>query len=238
MLYRIAICDDDREFGADLEQSITQILCERKVEFSIRHYGSGEELLQALNDEEPAPQMIFLDVLMDGLNGVDTAKQIRRKDGQVSVVFITSTDQYVFSGYEVHALQYLLKPVDVGKLAQILEYDLKRRFDRNYFTFEIRQTTYQVPYDEILYAESELKATRLITRNETYRLPLQISDLEARLPARQFCRCHRCFIVNVGRIAEINAKGILLHQGFRVPIGKIYADQIRRAFLSAISAGL
>lgn len=236
MLYRIAICDDDIEFRQVLHHRITAILKEKGIDFSIIQCSTGEELLRELEQGMQPMNMIFLDILMGELNGIDTARNIRQKDSQASIVFITSTDQYVFSGYEVQALQYLMKPIQEQQLSQILQFDLRRRFNKQYFTFRIKLTTYHIAHEEILFLESDLKATKLSSKSGTYRLPMRISELETYLPKATFCRCHRGFIVNLGYITDINSKMLTLDQTTQIPIGKIYAEATKHAFLSYIGA--
>lgn len=238
MLYRIVICDDDSDFRETLQRRVSARLKDRGIDFSIVLFSSGEELLREFEQMEQLPHLVFLDIMMGEINGIDTARQIREKDGQISIVFITSSDQYVFLGYEVQALQYLMKPIQDDQLSEILEFDLRRRFEKKYLTFRIKLTTYHIAHDEILYLESERKATKLFVKNrsEVYRIPMRISELENALLKATFCRCHRGFIVNLSQVTELNAKFLLLDHSIEIPIGKLYAASTRHSFLQYIQA--
>lgn len=238
MLYRIVICDDDPNFREILQRRVSARLKDRGIDFSIVLYSSGEELLKELEEAEQLPHLVFLDILMGEINGIDTARKIREKDSQTSIVFITSSDQYVFLGYEVQALQYLLKPIQEEQLTEILEFDLKRRFEKQYLTFQIKLTTYHIAHDEILYLESDRKATKLFVKNrgEVYRIPMRISELENTLIKAAFCRCHRGFIVNLSHVTEINSKFLMLDHSIEIPIGRLYAASTKHSFLQYIQA--
>jgi two-component system response regulator LytT len=232
--YRIAICDDEEHFRHWMRDQVETILQEKGVEFALDIFPSGETLLSYLKENQPGFDLIFLDILMGGLTGIEVAKKIREQTKGISLVFTTSTDQFVFDGYDVQALQYLLKPVDPIKLEQVIQRDLKKRLESKHFQFQIKTTSYHIPFDDILYFESELKATKLITASTTYRLPNPISEVEARLPKFIFCRNHRGFIANLKHVTEINRKYLTLNQSINLPIGKIFAKNTNRAFLDYI----
>lgn len=234
VVYRIAICDDEETFRNLMRDQVEVILQEKGVEFSIDLFPSGKALLSYLGEQAMSFDLIFLDIVMEDLIGIEVAKKIREQSKRVSLVFVTSTDQFVFDGYEVQAMQYLLKPMNHIKLHKILQDDLKNRLEVRNFQFQIKSTSYHIPYDEILYFESELKATRLITANTTYRLPYHISEVEKRLPKLLFCRSHRGFIANLKYVTEINAKYLTLNQSKSIPIGKTYSKTTKISFLNYI----
>lgn len=173
---------------------------------------------------------------MKEINGIDTAKAIRRTNDSTAIIFTTASEQYVLSGYEVQALQYLLKPIDKRALSVALMIDLKRRFENWYFVFKSNGMTYKVHYDEIEYFESVAKLVRLITKGKVYEIYARISDIEESLPKTNFCRCHRGFIVNWKEVAKMNAQFITTISGHVVPIGKTYAKDTNRAFLNYIGS--
>ncbi|MEN6327241.1 MAG: LytTR family DNA-binding domain-containing protein [Syntrophomonas sp.] len=234
MLYKIAICDDEEDFVASLREQVAGVLQNSGLAFKITAFSSGESLLSRINDESASFDMIFLDIFMQDLNGVDTAKAIRQHSDSTAIIFTTSSDQYVFSGYEVHALQYLVKPIDQQLLYTALMYDLKRRMQDRNFVFKSGGMTHQVPFEEIVYLESTLKSVKLVAQSGDYEIYTRISDLEALLPRVSFCRCHRGFIINFKQVGKMNAQSLTTLQGTVIPIGKTYAKAVNRAFLNYI----
>lgn len=236
MLYKIAICDDEADFVAALRGQVSEILKNSGVAFDIAAFPSGEALLSHINQKSAGFDLIFLDIFMKEINGIDTAKAIRLTNDSASIIFTTASGQYVYTGYEVQALQYLLKPIDRQALAAALLVDLKRRFENRYFVFKSGGMTHKVPFDDIEYLESTLKSVKLVAKQGVYEIHAGISDMESGLPRQSFCRCHRGFIVNFKQVSGMNGQSLTTVQGTVIPVGKTYAKAVSRAFLNYIGS--
>ena len=234
IIYKVAVCDDDEAFVRMLSEQVSEILKVKGVDFDIAAFPSGEALLNHINEKSAAFDLFLLDIFMKEINGVDTAKAIRLVSDSAAIIFTTSSEQYVFSGYEVQALQYLLKPINWQTLSAALTVDLKRRYENRYFVFKAGGGTQKVPYDEIEYLESAMKSVKLVAKQGVYEIYDQISNLENILPKLNFCRCHRGFIINFRQVAKITAQSITTVRGMLIPIGKTYSDSTSRAFLNYI----
>lgn len=233
-MYRIAICDDEEDFVRLLGEQVSEILSSKGVDFGIAAFSSGEELLSHIREKSVSFDLFLLDIFMKEINGVDTAKAIRQTTDTAAIIFTTASEQYVFSGYEVQALQYLLKPINRQALSAALMVDLKRRLENRYFVFKSRGMTQKVPYDDIEYLESSLKSVRLVTKQGIYEIYDQISNVEINLPKLSFCRCHRGFIINFKQVSKMSAQSLTTLGGTVIPIGKTYARFTNRAFLNYI----
>jgi DNA-binding LytR/AlgR family response regulator len=234
IVYRIAICDDEEDFVRLLTKQVSEILNARGIDFDIAAFPSAEALLSHINEESSPFDLFLLDIFMLEINGVDAAKTIRLTNDSAAIIFTTSSERYVFSGYEVQALQYLLKPINRQALSAALTADLKRRYENRYFVFKTGGGTQKVPYDEIEYLESTLKSVKLVTKQGVYEIYDKISNLESVLPKLSFCRCHRGFIVNFRQAAKMTVQSITTVQGTLIPIGKTYSGSTSRAFLNYI----
>lgn len=234
IVYKIAICDDDDAFAQSLRDMVAKLLTARDIAYDISLFSSGEMLLDVIGKTDAAFALYFLDIYMAALNGIDTAKAIRRADDSAAIIFTTSSERHVFSGYEVQALQYLLKPIDEQALAAALTVDLKKRFGNRYFVFKSGGMTQKILYDDIEYIESMLKSVRLISSQGIYELYGLISGIENMLPRVCFFRCHRGFIVNFKHVSRLNGHTIVTAQGTQIPISKTYAKATNRAFLNYI----
>lgn len=234
IIYKIAICDDDEDFVAKLQNQVSEILKNTGIAFDIAAFLSGEALLSHIKENSAGFDLIFLDIFMKEINGIDTAKAIRLTNDSAAIIFTTASAQYVFSGYEVQALQYLLKPINRQALGAALLVDLKRRFENRYFVFKTAGMTQKVPYDDIEYFESFLKSVKLLAKQGVYVIYAKISDIEESLPGLCFCRCHRGFIVNLKQVSKMNAQSLTTIRGTVIPIGKTYVKATSRAFLNYI----
>ncbi len=112
----IAVCDDEPLECCRLSTMIRELLEERELSYSLRRFQSGRELLDAAEKFD----LIFLDILMDGIDGMETARGLLERESESLLVFVSSSRDYVFEAYDVEAFQYLLKPVEAEKLKQVL----------------------------------------------------------------------------------------------------------------------
>lgn len=191
-------------------------------------------LLNCIKEGKDSFDLFLLDIFMKEVNGIDVAKSIRLTNDSAGIIFITSSEQYVFSGYEVQALQYLLKPINSKALSSAIMFDLKRRYENKYFVFKTRGIAQKVPFDDIEYMESTLKSTKMVTKQGVYEIYEKISNIEEILPKLNFCRCHRGFIINFRQVSKISAQSIITISGTLIPIGKTYAKVTNSAFLNYI----
>ncbi|HCP7039515.1 TPA: two-component system response regulator RgbR, partial [Clostridioides difficile] len=112
-MIKIAVCEDEKETQLLIEDYLENILKDISIEYEIQKYISGEELLESnLKDID----ILLLDIKMEKLNGMDTARKIREVDDEMEIIFVTSLIDYVQEGYEVRAYRYLLKPIELEEL--------------------------------------------------------------------------------------------------------------------------
>ncbi len=112
-MIKIAVCEDEKETQLLIEDYLENILEDINIEYEIQKYLSGEDLLESnLKDID----ILLLDIKMEKLNGMDTARKIREVDNEMEIIFITSLIDYVQEGYEVRAYRYLLKPIELEDL--------------------------------------------------------------------------------------------------------------------------
>ena len=235
--YRVAICDDEEECVRMLEEQVAEILKDSGLDFYIAAFPSGEALLSYITEKFASFDLFLLDIFMEEINGVDTAKALRLTNDSAAIIFTTVNEQYVFSGYEVQALQYLLKPVNSQALSAALTLDLKRRYKNRDFVFKSGGMTQKVPYDDIEYLESKLKSVKLVAKQGTYEIYQQISGIEGILPKISFCRCHRSYIINFRQVSKMNARSFITVSGNVIPIGRTYVGTTSNAFLNYIVGG-
>jgi DNA-binding LytR/AlgR family response regulator len=199
---RIAICEDAPE---DAER-LRLMIAESEVPSIVRIYSSGEALLQAF-----APgffDLILLDIYLDGLKaatGMDVAREIRASDENVRLAFTTASREHAMAGYGVNASQYLLKPLQSQDVTALL-HSVERYwsdFDDT-LTVVIDRQKHTVQTRDILYVEVYNKRCTIHTISEDVTSCTSIDELEKRLPAPPFLRCHRSFIVNMDHVRAID----------------------------------
>ena len=220
MQYKIAICDDE---CIHIEK-IRNTLLDQESEI----YTDPRLLLNAVASGERY-DVLFLDILMPGLDGISLARELRELDEEMLIVFITSQVEYMQTGYEVRAFRYLLKDqIETGlpKIWKDIEKELLERQDA-YFTYEFERKTYRIPLRDILYLESDLRRIVVHTiASDTASLYGKLDDLAAIYPS--FVRVHKSYLVNRRHIRAISVGTVALSNGDLLPVSRKYASELEK----------
>ena len=119
-MYRIAICDDDSLQVSNLENQISRYFDELNIQYEIDGYYKGDRLVKSMREQMDNYQLIFLDIEMEIINGIETAKLLRNLDKNFILIYVTSYEQYALESFEVSPFRYLIKPVSLEKLKVVL----------------------------------------------------------------------------------------------------------------------
>lgn len=175
----------------------------------------------------------FLDIQLDeAMDGLSLAQYLRKNNYQGSIIFLTSYKEYVFQGYDVQALHYLLKPVrenDIKKCMNMV-YQLTRE---NNYIFQSNNQTIKIPYHKILYFSSANHYIDIYTLEATYSYKAKLADTISHLPY-DFAQCHRSILVNMNHVEKIVKNEVFLSNGDRLPISSTYLEHVRKTFLDII----
>ena len=174
--------------------------------------------------------MLLLDIEMDGMDGVELAKAVRRDNDDIQIVFVTGYADYIAEGYEVSALHYLTKPVDEGKLFQVLTRAVGRlRRNEPALTLELPGETVRLPLGKIRYLEV---AHNYVTvhAGRDYAVKRPLGELEQELDGR-FFRAGRSFILNLAFVRRASRTEAELTTGERVPLPRGQYEKLNRAII-------
>lgn len=229
----IAICDDENVICHQIEQLIK----EQKTDCDIRKFLSGEELLR----EENGFDLIFLDIQMEGINGIETARRLQKKQGEAILIFVTGLKEYVFEAFDVSAFHYLLKPIDAEKFEEVFarawkEAEKRKRNETGFLLIRTRNRTFPLPKDSILYVESRGKKAEIHTARETISMYASLSGLQAEL-GEEFYRSHRGYLVNMAYVSEYYHDSILLANGESIYLAKEKYQEFARAYMRYLRGG-
>jgi DNA-binding LytR/AlgR family response regulator len=151
--------------------------------------------------------VVFLDVEMPGLTGVEAAPLVRERRDPPAVVFVTAHERYAIDAFAVEAFDYMLKPVDPDRLARVVE-RLQERSAENALPVEKVAVvagggTELLEYDQVHYIQADGDYSRVHTYDRSYLCTASLGDLEERLPGARFARIHRSYLVNLGKVAGV-----------------------------------
>lgn len=227
----IAIVDDEKLICEQIKGMIQK---EHKNE-QIELYSSGKALLasQKLFD------LVFLDIQMADMDGMRTARELRKTQADTILIFVTGAKDYVFEAFDVSAFHYLLKPLNEKKFMEVLNLALeeakRRRTQRQELLF-IRAKNMTIKQIEILYIESRGKKVDIHTLKENISVYGSMSELEAQLGSG-FYRSHRGYLVNMAYITEYSADSITLTGGVQVYLTKKKHGEFVKAYMWYLQNG-
>ncbi len=223
-MFQIAVCDDEKIITYQIENMIKSIL----PKCNISKYLSGKDLLESYKEFD----MIFLDIHMKNINGIETAKELRKRYEDTIIIFITGIKEYVFEAFDVAAFHYLIKPVKKEKLKEVIERAVKEinkkenREKRRLF-IKTRDKSIAIDVDDILFMENEMRKIAVHTKREVIKFYGAMAELEESVGSG-FYRCHRGYLVNMAYIAEYDTENIYLTNGEKVYLArKKYQDFVK-----------
>ncbi|WP_097026500.1 LytR/AlgR family response regulator transcription factor [Clostridium peptidivorans] len=227
-MLKIAICDDEECQRIELINMVKKALEFKNIKYLIFQYENGEDLLQSKLEIN----LYFLDIRMDKLNGIETAKKIRKLNKEVIIIFITALKEYVFEAFDVKAFHYILKPLSEKKLRKVLYSALPQFYEADDFILAktISQCT-KIFVKDIMYIESQLRKIKIHTTYDVIEYYHKLSDIEEELKNFNFFKCHRSYIVNLNYVRSYDNVFITLKNGEKVYVSKYKLTDFSRAFM-------
>ena len=233
MKRRIAVCDDEALSLKQISDCLELMEQESQEELQVFYFSSGEDLLDHL---PPDLDVLLLDIGMDGTNGMDVARHLRRCGVDCIIIFITSMTEYALEGYEVHAFSFLAKPVQYVALRRQLNEafaQLDKNLDQNKGASMVVNdgtSTEVLQLDDIIYAEVIQHKTKMVMKQgvRTYKIPLSV--VEEKTKNAPFFRCHKSYLINLKRIVRIDFSTVTMENVDLVPVSKYRRQEFLLAY--------
>lgn len=229
----IAVCDDERK----VREQIREWILELKPNCLVELFSSGEALLCSSFSFD----IIFLDIQMEHMNGIETAEALRKKDEEAVLIFVTALKEYVFEAFDVSAFHYLLKPLKKERLASVFrkgvqEVEKKREQEGRQLLVRTRKRNMAIKIRDIYYIESQGRKVEIHTIKETIEMYGTMNEMEKEL-IQDFYRCHRGFLVNLAYVAEYGADYIFLGNGEKIYMAKEKYAGFVKAYMRYLRGG-
>ena len=203
-MVRIAIVEDDPIFSRTLTDYLHRYEKEKEHRFKISSYTSGNAFLSGYSQEF---DLVFMDIQMPGLNGMETARQLRKLDDHVKLIFITTLAQYAIMGYEVGALFYLLKPLYYQDFALKLTAALLQIPCSDDILLRSGKELIRIPLRGIYYVESAGHNVVYHTDHQIIPRRCSLKQAENELDER-FVRCSSSFLVNLDHVRSVSTDSV------------------------------
>lgn len=239
---KITLCDDSM---ADLRE-IEKLLLKYKMlypdkMFDLEKFSDPSRLYHRISEGDLA-DIYILDMLMPSRTGIDLGRQIRNFGFENIIIYVTSSDDYALDAYGVHAIRYLLKPIDESKLFEALDYGLsytKVKEDPVYLV-KTKDGLVQTSCSKIEYIENTGRKLEVHLSNGKILKSLFIrqsfeEEIREITEKKSFQQIHKSFLVNLNYVKQLNADSILVASGRLLPISKARASTVKRNYLLFVS---
>ena len=228
-MIRIAICEDEKTMSDNIKSMVTHFFRSKNTDTVIVQFSCGEDLL---NHDTPI-DILFLDIQMKTLNGMETAKKLRARGFKGFLIFITILKELVFESFDVQAYDYLVKPIKESHFQKTMERLFASMQTANETSLLV-QKGYErtiIPSDEIVFCEIiDRKVYLHLTSSEVVDYYERIEHLETKLGS-SFFRCHRSFLINLRHLKSYKNSTAYMENGRQIPVSRLRSKEFSNVIL-------
>lgn len=228
----IAICDDEKYISEKIEKMIKDFFRKKNVEISVVQYSSGEELLKSNKETD----ILFLDIGMQGMDGIETARRLREQGYNGFLVFITVLKEMVFQSFEVQPFDYLVKPVQEEHFEKTMErlfLSMQDRLSPKKANLLVRKGCESniISFQDIICCEIiDRKVYLYLVSGEVIDFYERIENLEKKLDGR-FFRCHRSYLINLNHLKSYRNNTAYMADGKEIPVSRLRSKEFSNVIL-------
>lgn len=234
MKLNIAVCED-QSIPLKINCTYIEELSKKyRIDTNVIGFTSGEAVLEYMNKEEI--DIVFMDIDLKGINGIQTASIMLKKNPRIITIFITGHKEFAYDAFNVEAFSFIIKPVDPERLERIFKKavlqvnDLNNRKQRAPFIITEDNLKKKINQSSIMYIERNDTQSVIVTRSSKHFIYESITSLSERLEDN-FIRINQGIIVNLTEVSQLKKNEIVMKTGEEFPIGRTYAKDVKRRYL-------
>lgn len=230
---RIAICDDDERELEQFQELIKEYQASREISVDCRFFHNSMDFICEIEGGEY--DLILLDVLMPGINGVQAARELRELDKNVKIIFVSSSPEFALESYSVGAYYYFIKPVDVNSFFPLLDKvasELSIQKEQG-LVLKNRKCVVKVPFQKLEYVEVINKTVSFhLTDGAIHEITAALAEFEEKLLARpEFLKTHRSYLINLNHVQAIKDHFVMTKNGHSIPISRKRRGLVQDAYV-------
>ena len=236
-MIHIGICDDDRYFLDYIGYKIEKILEKKNISYKIHRLSNGIELLNAYDEKNKPFDIIFLDIDMPKIDGLEVAEVIRKKDEETILMFLTSMDNEVYKTFKYDTFRFIRKSHIDMELDETLKSSLEKLKDEKH-VFKTTDGNLSLYISDILYFEFLDRTVHIKTFDSKYKTTIRrFKDIETVFESKGFVSIHRGCIVNENYIKSIGNLDITLDNDEKLPVSRYRIEDVKKSFIKAARRG-
>lgn len=236
-MIKIAICDDDKMAVPVIAGAIESAFQNQNVPAQVRAFFCAQDLLSQMDKE--LFRLVFLDIDMEGPDGIDTGKQIRSLHQNAEIIYVSGYEQRVFETFAVHPFGFVRKSHFLSDLSDVVRQYLEQRpSPKNsvYINFSTRTKVIALCRDDVRYIEGSrnYQNVYLDGQDEPVEVKMTMDKLEELTMPHGFIRIHKGYLANYRFIQRICTKYLILQDGTQLPIGRSRGHEIKERYLTLL----
>ena len=222
----IGICDDEIRCAEETMECCEKVKEMLQQEFEYQIFNSGEQLLKYKGDID----ILFLDIEMKGINGVDTMKILEDKNNIKNIFFVSAHSDYVFDTFGAKTRGFICKPIEFNRFLREVKRVVDRRQDNFVVEIFVEGKTVYVYADKIIYLSGEDKYVQMVTEEEKYIVNGSLREWEGKLSEYHFVRIHKSYLVNLKYVSDIKDVVKLISGKEQLPVGRKYKEMSQNMY--------
>ena len=239
--YEAIICEDQPSELQYIYQKLNDSFLKEKFPVHFTLYQSSKKVLEKLSHTEQHYDLLFFDIEMPGINGIELCHQIRNTHPDSLIIFISNKEELVFQTFEVQPVRFIRKNHFITELEQLTNAIIKELMSHEEILITVQELHSQQVYtwnvNQIIYVEALSKRCQVVTEHASATLQYRFMNFETLLAPHGFLKPHRSFLVNYQFISVIEKDSILLDDGTRIPLSRNRVAIIKKQFVQCINGG-
>jgi two-component system response regulator LytT len=202
------------------------------VDYNIDTFDDGNRLVESF---KALPyDLLFLDIEMPAVDGITLAKSLRAISEKVFIVFLTSHVEYAIEGYEVNALRYLTKPVDIDKLKEVIRYVQEKQGASRQLIIKEDGEELLININDVIYLESMNQNVRIVTTQGEHVIRYNIGDFEEQLKNDGFFRSHRGYLISLAKVKKLSKNDVIMEGDVILPVSRSNVKALKDALYTYV----
>lgn len=235
-MIKIAICDDvEKELKKTRDMCYDYLSRHLQYDIKLSFFISPKDLLQRIKGQERY-DILFLDIYMPDITGIELAREIRKRDDECQLIFLTTSSVHAVEAFSVHAAHYLVKPYTIKQLEDALNKAITaiEKFDKAFVMIKIPGGITKINFKDFFYSETECHNQKLHLVNHLT-LSVRMSSIELfQLLSfdRRFYKCGSTYIINLDKVEEITSRYISFENGEKLPMQRRHYKEMLEQYIN------